>query len=210
LRLPPPPVKIYSRRQCLPPSPTSTSLTPPPGQPLPPRPLPPPPGQPLPPLPCAPPVRCLPLLHSVGGGGGRRGQSRPLRRSHLPLPRLRRWWWWWQHLPPSLSDLSYRFPDLGFGPWKLPQGYETQGPDGRHPQGQAREESLQKRHHVGFAASAAGAVLPTGHSTALQQKLEGLGAWVGLILFEICNSMVMDLMRISMGKSGKRTGRWLE
>ncbi|CAO2045890.1 unnamed protein product [Urochloa humidicola] len=34
-----------------------------------------------------------------------------------------------------------------------------------------REESLQKRHHVGFAASAADAVPPTSHSTALQQKI---------------------------------------
>ncbi|CAN6331474.1 unnamed protein product [Urochloa humidicola] len=45
-----------------------------------------------------------------------------------------------------------------------------------------REESLQKRRHVGFAASAAGAVPPTGHSSALQQKLEGLPALVQAVL----------------------------
>ena len=36
-----------------------------------------------------------------------------------------------------------------------------------------REESLQKRRHVGFPASAAGAV-PAGHSSALQQKVRSL------------------------------------
>lgn len=44
-----------------------------------------------------------------------------------------------------------------------------------------REESLQKRRHVGFPASAAGAV-PAGHSSALQQKLEGLPALVQAVL----------------------------
>ena len=34
-----------------------------------------------------------------------------------------------------------------------------------------REESLQKKRRDGFPASAAGAVPPMGHSTALQQKV---------------------------------------
>ncbi|XP_066365929.1 importin subunit alpha-1b-like [Miscanthus floridulus] len=45
-----------------------------------------------------------------------------------------------------------------------------------------REESLQKKRRDGFPASAAGAVPPMGHSTALQQKLDGLPAMVQAVL----------------------------